>query len=175
MPAERAKRAPARATAQPAATKRSKAPSAMAKIVGDSVTTLPPKVLQGLLKKELLPLVDAALSVEQQDAVAAAFRAAVTGQYKDVAQSRQIGYEARKKDVEKRVKALESDVRRDWKYGYEEQYTMMVRICDVMVVWCQDIFAVIVVERAQKELATAHKSLACMKGIVQKMVDCNSR
>jgi hypothetical protein len=175
MPAERAKRTPAASTATPVGSKRGKAPSAMAKTVADAAVALPPKTLQALLKKELLPLADATFTAEQQELVHSAFKAALSTQVEDTGYSRLINLEGRQKLLERKLKTFEADVKRNWKYGYEEHHDMLKEMCNIMVAWCKDVYAAIIEGKAEKEIGTAHKSLMCMKGVVQKLRESNNR
>ncbi|KDQ53539.1 hypothetical protein JAAARDRAFT_39224 [Jaapia argillacea MUCL 33604] len=74
-----------------------------------------------------------------------------------------IGFERHKKNLEARVKALLSHLRKDWKHGWQKQGDMMMEIATEVAEWFQ--LWLISVDQGV-EIALIHKCVAlCMDSI----------
>lgn len=84
-----------------------------------------------------------------------------------------IGYDAHKVSLDKSIKALQKDCKRNWKDGYEEQGEMMEEIGSEIVEWISDLWRLMVEDDA--DLTLIKQALILCSDTVDRIWACHSR
>jgi hypothetical protein len=144
-------------------------PSAVLRALSSS---LPPDTFIKLLENTLYPALDA-LPTAQKTAVSNSLTVAK----RDSDQTRQkldaIGYDTHKKSLEDAVRALNKDIKRNWKDGWEEQGEMMGEIAGEVLEWLPTLWRVAVKDGL--ELQLIQKCLLLCTETIHKVANSNSR
>lgn len=134
-------------------------------ILTEAQAALPVAEYLKLLNKNVLPGID----VERSREVFEAIRNSRSKQ--DVAQ--QIGFESNKRNINQQQKALEKDIKQNWKDGGIKQAEMSAAIANEVSSWLDCLFKVAV--EAGTELVTVQKCLIFVEGHILQLMNNRSR